>query len=106
MSKIYESNPYVYEYFGFQINVNVSTLSLAQYKDDGIVNSISGVIHGTTHFADSAPEPYDAYHSYYSLALVKNIIEFSANEYKKWKGVILDSSWIHSKVLKFRLIDL
>ena len=48
LSQVYDQNPYVYDFYGFKMNVQVNTIEANPYLDNGIENYISGIIAGSS----------------------------------------------------------
>jgi hypothetical protein len=105
LSKIYEKNPYEYDYYGFKINVNVSTIQASKFGEHGVMNGMSGTIPGTTKAAAYPPSYDDEYSSFYSIQFMQNMIAYSRDNYPAWKGIKLNRQNMRTSVFKFRLID-
>lgn len=55
LSQVYETNPYSYDYYGFKININVSTTQATKFGGNGVKNEMLGTIANTTHIPTSSP---------------------------------------------------
>lgn len=67
LSKIYEKNPYEYDYYGYKVNINVSTINAIKFGTKGVENRISGTIAGTKKSAEAPPAYEEGYTSFYSI---------------------------------------
>ena len=106
LSKIYATNPYLYDYYKFPVSINVSTLRADRYNHSGIVNAMSGAIAGTTHLAPTTPAPRDNFHSFYSMAFMQNMLEYGRANYKNWTNIVLNGKNMRNRVFRYRLMDL
>lgn len=56
LSRVYDSNPYSYDYYGFKMDVTVSTIEANILSQNRIENAISGVIPDSSFPAVAPPE--------------------------------------------------
>ncbi len=67
LSQIYETNPYIYQYFGgVNISIDVSTVMFSRFGETGLENGLSGKLEGTSTPAVAPPEVLPGYTSFYS----------------------------------------
>lgn len=55
LSKIFEGNPYSYDYYHYKIDVDTSSNSVQIASANDVINGISATINGTTHCSNFAP---------------------------------------------------
>lgn len=56
LSRVYDQNPYSYDFYGFKMEVNISTIEANLLSDNIIENAISGIIPDSTFPAVAPPE--------------------------------------------------
>eukprot|EP00919_Chromeraceae_sp_WS-2016_P057331 GHVR01135880.1.p1 GENE.GHVR01135880.1~~GHVR01135880.1.p1 ORF type:complete len:168 (+),score=3.90 GHVR01135880.1:357-860(+) len=88
------------------MSINMDTSMIENYTEEGLVNGMKGSNTKTEYCLNETPSFIDGYHTFYSWPFIQNMMAETVNTYKPYQDVNVNSSWIRSRVLQFRLIDL
>lgn len=107
MSKIYDQSPYVYTYYNYSMNIDVSTLSISVNAQNSLLNGLSGKLPVNQFCSNFTPDfTNTGSNMFIPVEFMQNFISYSINNFKDWKSVMFDKSWIRSNIIQFLLPDL
>lgn len=91
LSHLYEKNPYTYQYDNqLSFDINVGTIDVAKFGENGVVNNIAGTIAGTSHTAIAPPDYEAGYSCFYSKEFFQNMVEYFRANHPSWKNLKLN----------------
>lgn len=105
LSKIFNSNPYTYDYYNYKIDVSTSSTTVTVAQNTDVINGISGAIKDATHCSGFVPN-FDKGSTFYSYEFMQNMIDYSIKNYAAWKQVPINKNNIRTDIFQFKLLDL
>lgn len=108
MATVFPDDTYVYDYYGWTLNIDSRTLILVPEADNSFLNGYKGDISGQTDAL--CPEKLyinqGNYSMYFTFEFIQNFARTVVDRYSPYKAVLINASWVRTDTFQFRLVDL
>lgn len=107
LSKIYDSNPYNYNYYSTNISVDLSTVTFTT-KDTSLTSGMTGKLpQGNSFCSQFVPDFTNTGASlFFSKEFAQNFVQYNIAAYPGWKNLRIDKKSVRSNLFQWELLDL